>query len=147
MTRKNPFERPGETPQQTGRRFEGFWSKFFGKEPTRGSGNLWHLPLDLSFAVLHFSLKYSKRGRLRFGDYSMKELLREADKARKDDAHIGLVATYGEEDAEVYVTLRGTDFLRLIQSGDIQYLTPSKGEQKRRRASVPALLRDEDEAP
>ena len=144
MDRANPFKRPGESHQQTGRRFEAFWSKFFGQEPTKGSGNLWWLPLDLSFAVFHFSLKYSSTERLRFGRQPLRDLLREADTARTDDAHIGVVATYGEDDGEIYVTMRGADFLRLVGSGDINYVTKSRGEQKRARAQIPALLREDD---
>lgn len=142
--RPNPFQRPGDTPQHTGRRFERFWAKFFGQEPTKGSGNLWYLPLDLSFAVFRFSLKYSGKDRLRFGPYLLKILLKEADWARKDDTDIPVVATYGEDDGEVYVVMRGADFLRMIQSGNIDYVTPSKGEQKRQRAQIPALLREEE---
>lgn len=145
MGTANPFRRPGESYQQTGRRFETHWSKFFGQAPTKGSGNLWWLPLDLSFAVFHFSLKYSGKDRLRFGSSPLKELLREADRARTDPADIGAVATYGEDDGEVYVVLRGADFLRLVSSGDIDYVTKSRGEQKRARASIPALLRDEED--
>ena len=145
MERANPFRRPGESHQKTGRRFEVFWAKFFGKEPTKGSGNLWYMPLDLSFAVFHFSLKYSDKDRLRFGSHPLKDLLNEADKAREDDGDIGLVATFGQDDGEVYVTMRGTDFLRMVQSDQIQYMTPSHGEQKRLRAKIPSLLRKEDD--
>ena len=144
VDRQNPFQRPGESPQITGRRLESFWAKFFGKEPTRGSGNLWWLPLDLDFAAFRFSLKYSSVDRLRFGRYKLKDLLREADEARRSDTDIGLVATYGEDDGEIYIVLRGTDFLRMIQSGNIEYMTPSKGNQKRARAKIPALLRKEE---
>ena len=101
------------------------------------------MPLDLSFAVFHFSLKYSSTDRLRFGRQPLRDLLREADQARTDNAHIGLVAAYGEEDGEVYVVIRGVDFLRLVSSGDIEYVTKSRGEQKRQRANIPALLREE----
>lgn len=145
MDRSNPFKRPGESPQKTGRRFETFWSKFFGQEPTKGSGNLWYLPLDLSFAVFHFSLKYSSIHRLRFGPHPLKELLREADKARRSDTDIGLVAVYGQDDGEVYVVMRGTDWQRMVSSGDISYVTASRGEQKRQRARIPELLREDSD--
>jgi hypothetical protein len=44
----------------------------------------------------------------------------------------------------VYVTLRGEDFLRLIQSEQARYITPSRGDQKRNRAKIPEILRDEE---
>src|ERR1044072_2552695 len=117
--RQNPFQRPGDTPQETGRRFETVWAKLFGTEPNKGSGNLWWLPLDVAFAIFQMSLKYSSKGRLKFGNYNVKDLLIEADKARKDETDIGVVVTYGEDDREAIVCLRATDFLRLVQSGDI----------------------------
>ena len=145
VNKQNPFRRPGEPGQRTGRRFKIFWSKFFGVAPTRGSGNLWWLPLDLDFARFHFSLKYSARDRLRFGRYMVKDLLREADGARRNDTDIGLLATYGDDDGEVYVVMRGTDFLRMVQTVNFECMPPSRGEQKRQRAKIPALLRKEDE--
>ena len=145
MKEKNPFKRPGETPQETGRRFEGFWARLFGTEPTKGSGNLWWMPLDVGFAVFRMSLKYSSKARLRFGDYSMKALLNEADAARESDTDIGVVVTHSQGEGETIVSLRAIDFLRLIKSGDIKYVTASKGEQKRARARIPSLLRDDEE--
>ena len=142
----NPFERLGETPQQTGRRFEGFWAKLFGAEPNKGSGNLWWLPLDVGVAIFKMSLKYSKKDRLRFGSYAVKDLLNEADRARSDSNEIGVLVTHSAEDELTAVTLRAQDFLRLVSSGDIKYVTASKGEQKRARSRVPALLREEEES-
>ena len=139
---RSPFERPGDTPQETGRRFEKFWAKFFGTDPQRGSGNIWHMPLDVGTIKLIFSLKFSRKDTLKFGDRRIKELFREIDRAADD--RTGAIAVYGEPDGEPYVIFRGHDFLRMAQSGDIHYMTPSKGEQKRARSKVPALLRDDD---
>lgn len=143
--RQSPFKRPGETPQETGRRFESFWAKLFGQEPNKGSGNLWWLPLDVGFAIFRMSLKYSAKARLRFGDYAMKDLLNEADAARESDSDIGVVVTHSEMDNETVVSLRAIDFLRMVQSGDIRYVTASKGEQKRAVSRIPALLREDPE--
>jgi len=46
----NPFRRPGESPQVAGNRFERFWARVFGVEPTRGSGNQWFAKLDVPAA-------------------------------------------------------------------------------------------------
>jgi hypothetical protein len=46
---------------------------------------------------------------------------------------------------EVFVTLRGEDLLRLINSDQARYVTPSRGQQKRNRAKIPEILRDDDE--
>ena len=69
--------------------------------------------------------------------------MREVEKAIKGGSGIPAIAT-AIENHEVYVTLRAEDFLRLIQSDSAKYLTPSKGAQKKARAEIPALLRDED---
>ena len=54
---------------------------------------------------------------------------------------IGGVAV--SEDGVAYVIFKAEDFLRLAQTGDIHYITPSRGEQKRKRAGVASLLREE----
>ena len=55
---------------------------------------------------------------------------------------IGAIAT--NVAGEALVTFRAEDFLRLAQSDEIRYITPSMGAQKRTRAKIPALLRDEE---
>lgn len=148
MSRPNPFRRPGESEQKTGGRFETFWAKFFGKEPTRGSGNQWHTKLDVNSISILFNLKHSREDKLRFGRYRLRDLLREAEVAINGPGGSGgstVAAAALSEDGEVYVVFRGHDFLRMAQTGDIQYIVPSKGEQKRARSRIPALLREEDE--
>jgi hypothetical protein len=44
------------------------------------------------------------------------------------------------------VIFEADDWLRMSQTGDIHYMTPSKGEQKRARSRIPALLRDEEDS-
>lgn len=146
----SPFERPGDTPQQTGGRFEAVWAKFFGQKPTKGSGNQWHEKLDVGTFAIRFSLKFSTKDRLRWGSRSVGDLFKEIQQAITGQGGVG-GGTVGalavaEDDGEIYVVMKGHDFLRMVQSGDIHYLTPSKAAQKRSRAKIPALLRD-DEAP
>ena len=137
----SPFQRPGDTPQQEGGRFERFWAKFFGREPIKGSGNQWHSPMDVGTIGILFNLKHWRNDKLRFGRYNVSDLLKEADEAAGLDK-VGALAT--SEDGEVLVTFRGSDFLRMAQTGDIKFLTASKGDQKRARSRIPSLLRDED---
>jgi hypothetical protein len=54
------------------------------------------------------------------------------------------VAT-NDEFGNAFVTLRADDFIRLMSTGNYKYIEPSKGEQKRLRSRIPALLREEDE--
>jgi hypothetical protein len=147
VARPNPFERPGESSQQTGGRFEKFWAKFFGREPVKGSGNQWHAPLDVNSIRILFNLKHSREDKLRFGRYRVRDLLQEAETAINGPGGSGgsaVGAAAVSEDGEVYIIFRGHDFLRMAQTGDIHYIVPSKGEQKRARAKIPSLLREDD---
>ena len=143
----NPFQRPGDDPQKEGRRFEAFWAAFLGKEPTRGSGNQWHSKLDVGSAQILMNLKHSRDGILRFSKYRMKDLFKETQDAITGQGGVGgetIGAVVTSEDGEIYITFKGHDFLRMAQSGDIQYIVATKGEQKRMRSRIPALLREEE---
>jgi len=142
--RPNPFARPGDDAQRTGRRFEPFWAKLFGREPTRGSGNQWTMPMDVGDGHILWSLKYSEHVVLRFGPTTMKALMQEIDRHTRGDGTVSGVATHGE-DGETYVTLRSEDFIRMCQTGSYQYITPTRGAQKMARAKLPALLRDDED--
>lgn len=142
------FQRPGESSQKGGLRFEKFWSKFFGVEPTKGSGSQWFAKLDISTSAVLFSLKHSSKDVLRFGSYRLKDLLKECDDAINGQGGTGgdtagAVAIHEEETGEIYVVFRGHDFLRMAETGDIHYIVPSKGEQKRSRAKTRWYERDE----
>ena len=146
MSRPNPFQRPGETPQRTGTRFERFWSKLFGVEPVKGSGSQWHAPLDVGTIAILFSLKWSGTDLLRFGRYQIWELFREAREATKSSDRVGALAIHEDSTGKTYVIFEAEDFLRMAGTGDIHFMTPSKGSQKRARSRIPALLRDEEES-
>jgi hypothetical protein len=145
MARPNPFQRPGETPQKTGTRFERFFAKLLGVEPVRGSGNQWHAPLDVGTIAILFNLKWSAKDVLRFGRYQIWELFRETREATKSGDKTGAIVLHEESTGKTYVIFEADDWLRMSQTGDITYLTPSKGEQKRARSRIPALLRGEDD--
>lgn len=141
MLRRRP--RPGASPQEEGRRFESFWAKFFSTEPTRGSGNQWFAKLDVGDARFLFSLKDTAAESFRVS----KALMREVEVAINGPGGTGgdvipAIAT-AIEHSEVLVTLRGEDFLRLINSDEAKYVTRSRGEQKRARAQIPEILRDD----
>jgi hypothetical protein len=112
-------------------------------EPTRGSGNQWFAPLDVGDVRFLFSLKDTGAESFRVS----KGLMREVEVAVNGPGGTGgdvvpAVAT-AIEHSEVFVTLRGEDFLRLINSDEARYVTPSRGAQKRARAQIPEILRDE----
>lgn len=134
--------RPNDTPQQSGKRFERFWASIFGKEPQRGSGNTWIAKLDVADGSITWSLKWTAKESASIS----KALLKEADEAiyKNGDNSLPGIAMAIDSGTEVVVILRASDFLRLMQSDQARYIPPSRGEQKRARAGIPALLRDED---
>lgn len=141
--RKRP--RPGATPQEEGRRFERFWAKLFGVEPQKGSGSVWYAKLDVGDSTFLFSCKHTTAESFRVS----KELLREIDQAITGQGGVGgdvipAMAVAIDNGGEVVVSLRAEDLLRIIQSDSAKYITPSRGEQKRNRARIPNLLREED---
>lgn len=137
--------RPGSTPQEEGRRYESFWAKLFGTTPTRGSGNQWFAPLDVGDVAFLFSCKWTGSESFRVSKDLITEVVQaiNAPGGRGGDTIPGLAFAI-DEGAEVLVTLRAEDLLRLLKTGDFKYLVPSKGEQKRARARVPGLLRDDE---
>jgi hypothetical protein len=134
--------RPGESPQKSGRRFEKFWASIFGKEPTKGSGNGWIVKLDVADGSITWSCKFTTHRTITI----TKELLREAEQAvyaNGDNSIPGLAIAFDNGD-EVIIAMKASDFVRILSTSGAAYIVPSKGEQKRKRASVPSLLRDED---
>jgi len=139
----NPFRRPGESPQVAGNRFERFWARVFGVEPTRGSGNQWFAKLDVpDGGAILWSCKSTDAESFRLTKATMREAQEAATGMGSSGETIPGVAT--AVDGEVLVTLRAEDFLRMF-TANVKYITPSKGEQKRLRAKVPELLREDDE--
>lgn len=140
---QGPRRRPGESSQKHGTRFEKFWAKIFGVEPTRGSGNQWFAKLDVGDGSILWSCKHTDSE-----SFSMtKKLMREAEDAINGPGGVGGTTLPGiatSLDGDVYVTLRAEDFLRIVQSDAVTYVTPSMGAQKRARSKIPALLRDTD---
>jgi hypothetical protein len=136
--------RPGETPQAAGRRFERFWASLFGVTPVKGSGALWYAKLDVGDGSILWSCKHTDAA-----SFSItRELLREAQAAVTGPGGVGGetipgIAVAIDGGADVTVTLRAEDFLRLLATSARAYIEPSRAEQKRARSQQPGLLRDE----
>jgi hypothetical protein len=113
VSRPNPFARPGETPQQTGGRFEAFWAKLLGTEPTIGSGNQWTAPMDVGDGKILWSLKHSSKDTLRWGSKRVKELMGEVRCHLKGDPDVIPGLALHEEDGSTWVVLSAEDFLRM----------------------------------
>lgn len=140
---RTPRRRPGESPQKHGGRFEKFWAKLFGVEPVRGSGNQWHAKMDVGDGSILWSCKATVKGSFTVSKYAM----REVQTAITGPGGVGGDTIPGLAvlvDGEAFVVLRAEDFLRIAASDAVKYVTPSRADQKRARARIPTLLRDED---
>jgi hypothetical protein len=135
-------KRVGATPQEAGRRFEKFFADLLGVKPVKGSGNLWYAKLDVGDNNMLVSCKHTDSESFRVH----KHLMKEAQEAINGPGGIGgdaIPALAVSVQGETFVTLRAEDMLRLINSEHAVHMTPSKGEQKRRTAAIPNLLREE----
>lgn len=134
--------RPGESPQRSGRRFEKFFAKVMGVEPQKGSGNTWFAKLDVADGSITWSLKFTSHESISIS----KALLREADNAihQNGDNSIPGIAAAIDNGSEVIIAMRYADFVRLLSTNSGSYITPTRGEQKRSRAGIPGILREQD---
>lgn len=134
--------RPDDSSQQRGRAWERFWAKLFGVEPQRGSGNQWFAKLDVGDGSILWSLKYTDAESFRLS----KDIMREAESAVSGLGGVGGSTIPGAAislSGNAYVVLGADDFLRLLAAEGAQYIVPSKADQKRSRAAVPGILRDD----
>ncbi len=133
-----------KTAQDEGRVFEKQFAESLGTKPQKGSGNIWTARLDVADGAILWSCKWT-------GDQSFRlsmSLMKEAQDAITGQGGMGGSTIPGVAtcvDDEVLVTLRAEDFLRLV-TDNVKYIVPSKGEAKRSRSRIPALLRDDDDA-
>lgn len=133
--------RPGDTPQESGRRFETFWAKLFGVKAVKGSGSLWYAKMDVGDGAILWSCKHTEAESFRI----TRELMKEAERAINGNGGVGgstLPGIATSLEGEVFVTLRAEDFLRMV-AAEVKYVRPSRADQKRINAKTPLLLRDE----
>jgi hypothetical protein len=135
--------RPNERPQDAGRRFESFWAKIFGVKPTPGSGNGWRVKLDVADGSIIWSCKYTIHRSITI----TKELLHEAQDAAHNngDNSIPGIAIALDDGDMVIVAMEASDFIRLLTTDSGPYIKPTKADEKRLRAGIPAILREDSD--
>jgi hypothetical protein len=132
------------SPQDKGRLFERIWSSLFGVKPQPGSGNKWFAKMDVADGQILWSLKYTEKKNFALN----RELMKECEDAVSGQGGVGGSTIPGialSVEGHQYVVLQAHDFIRLCKSGDYKYIVPTKAEQRRARAKIPNLFRDEDE--
>lgn len=128
---------PRGKAQQDGIDYEHKFAKVFGVEPVKGSGNQWYVKLDVGVRQLVCSLKHTGKSSLTVTRAILAEALQYA--GRKGSIGIVAVDIAGED----FVIIRTDDFAALLEE-DEGFVPVPKNEQKRRRASIPEILREED---
>ncbi len=137
-------KRPGRSAQVAGRDFEKHFAGLIGEEPIKNSGALWYVKMDVGSTTILFSLKYTEKETLQITQAMWRELANAITGLGGIGGDVvGAIATCVR--GKVSITFQGEDWLRLSQSNEMQFVIPSKGEQKRQRASVPTLLRDAED--
>ncbi len=129
----------GKTPQSKGRSYEKDFAKRLGLKTVPGSGNQPFYKLDVEGAKILFSLKHTENKSI-----SLKAAdLDEAKDAIYGESGIGPDYTPAmslQMDGEEYAVLRMDDLVKLLETKP-EIFKPSKKNEKRARASVPAILR------
>jgi hypothetical protein len=76
-----------------------------------------------------------------------KSLMKEADDGiyQNGDNSIPGVAVAIDSGSEIIVAMRWSDFERLLAENPAGYIKPTRAEIKRAKASIPVLLRDEND--
>lgn len=140
---RTPRRRPGESSQAHGSRWERAWAKMFGVDPQKGSGSLWYAKLDVADGSILWSLKHTDAASFRVTT----DLMHEVQSAISGSGGVGGDTIPGlaiSVQGEPFVVLRAGDFMRMVTQ-DVKHVAPPADEVKRRRAAVPALMRDRDD--
>lgn len=130
-----------KTAHEKGYAFEEQWAAIFGTKPTKGSGALWWLKMDVGTSHVLFSCKHTDHQSFRV----TKDLFRELIDAISGPGGIGSESEPAlaiSVDGEIFVVQRADDWVRGRTEDGMGFIRPDKGTEKRRRAKLPAMLRD-----
>lgn len=132
-----------KTPQEEGIDFEGrFAKKFGGKLVPRSGAGIYH-KLDVRDNKFLWSLKWTGKESFRI----TKAIWKEVNDEVYGPGGLGLDFMPGlaiELEGETYALLKMDDLVGLLES-DVKVFSPTKKSELRARASVPRLLRLEEE--
>lgn len=114
-----------------------------GLEPVPGSGSQWHSKLDVHGLGARWSLKSTKFGSFPLSTDFFDELREHTQgPGGTGELPLGAIEINSGRDPEVVVVMPEWVF-KLLASERLELVRESKAEARRRRASVPQLLRDD----
>lgn len=110
----------------------------FGVKPIPGSGSQWYAKLDVGARELLCSLKHTGKASYTLSRSVLREAVQQATKMGSK----GAIPVVGVDIAgEDFVILRTDDFAALLEE-DASFVPVKPSDAKRRRASIPAILRE-----
>lgn len=129
------------TPQERGAEFEVQFSKRLGLRRVPGSGSQWHSKLDVHGKGARWSLKFTTKPSFTI----TARLIQEARDATMGVGGTGEIPMWAIciESLGTFVLMSEDDFTELAAGKITLANETSKADARRRRASVPQLLRDE----
>jgi hypothetical protein len=132
-------------PQEIGAEFEQEFIERHGLRSVPGSGNQWHSKLDAAGRGARWSLKATADRGYRITPRDILELL--AANGPGEDGAIRLMAvkTAATTEFPVVLVVMLEDDFKQISTGQVELFTETKVDAKRRLASIPELLRYDDE--
>ena len=129
---------------EIGRKFEEDFAEEMGLQRVPGSGNQWHSKMDVRGRGALWSLKSTKHKSFSLKHDDWLELLTATYGMDGDGRDPFMAARIYAEDDPLDLVIMTTDQFKELASGDYQYVQQSKVEAKRKLASIPELLREEE---
>jgi hypothetical protein len=127
---------------QHGFDFEETFAREMGLDPVPGSGNQWHSKLDETGFGARWGLKSTQFKSYPVSQGEIDEVVM-ACEGPGGAGEMPLWAFRIGDDEHVLIGIRPVDFKRLA-AGELVLARETKAESRRRRASIPILLRDEE---
>lgn len=134
-----------DRPQDIGKEFEDEFVGRHGLKPVAASGSQWHSKLDARGRGARWSLKATADASYRVTPKDLFELLSgHAPGADGDMRLMAIKIGTGTPQETVVVVALEEDFMASV-TGELQLVTEDRTQAKRRLASIPELLREDDE--
>lgn len=128
---------PDQQAIERGRAFEGLVNRLLGLVPMPGSGNKWHARGDGAGGGIRVESKAEQKRSWAL----TKRQVALAEEQAHGSGDVAVLAVL-DDDEQAYVIMTLSSFARIRTELQPVEISESRADARRRRASVPALLRD-----
>lgn len=132
-------------PQDIGDEFEAEFAERHGLRRVPGSGAQWHSKLDAHGKGVRWSLKATKYAGYTISEHDLGELLLAHAPGQDESMRMMAIKVNANSDNPVVIVAMLEDDFEAIATEQRQLVLESKTDAKIRLASVPELLRDEED--